>query len=805
MDNSPLKLNQYLKIAAPYLILPALSGIVFFNTLNNTFVYDDSITVVTNNLIKSWRNIHFIFSPYYFILSGELSYRPVVTVSYFTDYFLWGLNPKGFHLTNIFLQSANALLFYLFLKRIVRRNTVAFIAALLFATHPALTETVNSISYREDLLAALFFLISFILFLKVDKDPLTEGKYLLYSTGALFSYFLSLFSKEMPVTLPILLVLGNLFCFSSTSIRYPLAKGTKGIYLGYLIITGFYLFIRFVLFRHTYLRLDRYHDNIFVMVKVLASYLRILFFPCNLNADYVVPPATNGVISLIISVFLVVTVAILIIRMCRTDKRCWFFSLWFFITLLPVSNIIPLENVMAERYLYLPLMGFSGVVGIIIQNYTIKNKLATIGFGAILVTTSMMAIHRNRVWREDFTLWRATINRAPESARAHNNLGVAYSTKGFYDYAESEYRKTMELHPGDIEAHYNMGNAYERNGKADAAIEEYMEVLRYHPGHADAYNNIGGIYKNRQLFDRAIASYKKAIQRNPFNPHYYNNLGLVYHESRQYGEAVREFKKALKINSGIPILHNNLGNTYKERGNFNAALAEYKRSIELNPVFADAHNNLGIVYMCMERHEDAMMEFEAASRFNPKLANVHNNLGIAHAKKGNYDKAIDELNKAVTLGFDNAEVHNNLAGVLLTQGSTDYAIRELKLALQHNPKESNVHCNLGNAYISKGMKDEGISEFKEAIKYNPTDGEIYYYLGNALYQKGHYEAAASALYQSIHYQTNNALSHKMLGIIYAQHLRDFTRALYHFNETLRLNPQQTGKKEIEEIKNSMEK
>lgn len=800
-----LKLNHYLKIAAPYLILPALSGIVFLNTLSNTFVYDDSITVVTNNLIKSWHNLHFIFSPHYFILSGELSYRPVVTLSYFIDYFLWGLHPKGFHLTNLFLQSANTLLFYLFLKRVVKRNTGAFIAALLFATHPVLTETVNSISYREDLLAALFFLISFILFLKADKEPSTPGKFSLYFTGALFSYLLSLFSKETSVTLPVLLVAGNLFCFSSTRIRYPLAKRTKGIYPGYLIITGFYLFIRFVLFRHTYPRLDQDPDNLFVMVKVLASYLRVLFLPCKLNADYVVPPLASGVISMIISVLLVVTAVILTVRICRKDKRCWFFASWFFITLLPVSNIIPIENSMAERYLYIPLMGFSGFAGIIMQNYLIKNKLAAIGFGAILVTTSIVSIHRNQVWHEDFTLWQTTVSREPGSVRAHNNLGVAYSAKGFYGNAESEYTKTMELHPGDIEAHYNRGNAYERNGKADAAIKEYLEVLRYHPGHADAYNNIGGIYRNRQLFDKAIESYKKAIRCNPFNFKYYSNLGLVYHEKRQYDEAVTEFKKALKINARIPLIHNNLGNTYKEMGDFNAALAEYKTAIEQDPDCVDAHNNLGIVSMHMERHEDAMVEFETASRLNPKLANVHNNLGIAHAKKGNYDEALDELNKAVTLGFNNAEVHNNLAGVFLTQGSTDSAIRELKLALQYNPKDSNTHCNLGNAYIEKGIQDEGISEFKEAIKWNPTDGEIYHYLGNALYQKGHYEAAAEAFSQSIHYQTDNALSHKMLGIIFAKYLHDSTKALYHLNETLRLNPSQIGKKELEEIKNSMGK
>ena len=156
------------------------------------------------------------------------------------------------------------------------------------------------------------------------------------------------------------------------------------------------------------------------------------------------------------------------------------------------------------------------------------------------------------------------------------------------------------------------------------------------------------------------------------------------------------------------------------------------------------------------------------------------------------------MNKAVALGYDNADVHNNLAGVYLTKGLTDNAIVELKLALKFNPKDSNAHCNLGNAYISKNLEEEAISEFKEAIAYNPTDGEIYYYLGNAFYRKGQYNEAVNALNQSVHYQINNPLAHKMLGVIYANYLNNPSKALFHLNETLRLDPQQPMAKEISE-------
>lgn len=795
----PTKLNKYLKDIAPYSILAAISVVVFLNTLSNTFVYDDSATVVNNNLIKNWKNLHSIFSFHYFILSGELSYRPVVTLSYFADYFLWGLNPAGFHLTNILLQTANTVLFYVFVKQVTKANTAAFISTLLFATHPILTETVNSISYREDLLAALFFLIAFVLFLKIDEKSLTRGKFFAYYAGSLFACFLSLFSKETAVAFPVLLVLFNVFSATPASPLRSMIKRVKGVSIGYFLVTGFYLFIRFVLFRHVYIRLDQTQQGLFVMLKVIASYIKLLFFPFNLNADYVVPPVNAGIPAFIISVLLVITTVILLIRLCQSNEQHGFFLSWFFVTLLPVLNIIPIGNIMAERYLYIPIMGFSGVIGMLVQNYTLKKNLATMCLGTVIVVFGITSVHRNGIWRDELTLWCSTVNREPNSARAHHNLGVVHSLKGFYDYAEFEYKKTLEIKPRDAESHYNMGNAYERKGMFDAAIKEYQEALRYNPVYADAYNNLGGIYKNKRHIDRAIELYKKATQCNPFNPYYYNNLGLAYRENKLYKEAIADLRKALQINSGISTTHNNLGNTYREMGNFGEALTEFKTALKLDPANADLHNNLGIIFTDMEQFEKAIHEFDTAIRLNPKLANVHNNLGIVYAKKGYPDKAVNELNEAVARGFDNADVHNNLAGIYLTKGSTDNAIAELQLALKCNPVDSNAHCNLGNAYMSKNLVDEAISEFKEAVKYNPADGEIYYYLGNAFYRKGQYSESVDSLHQSVHYQPNNPLAHKLLGVIYANYLNNPSSALFHLNETLRLDSRQSMAKEITEF------
>lgn len=815
--------NKYLKDSVPYIFLSILSAIVFSNSLNNTFVYDDSVTVVNNNLIKNWKNFHTLFSFNYFVLSGELSYRPIVTLTYFIDHFLWGLNPMGFHLTNLILHIGNTLLFYVFLKRVTKTTIVAFFSIVLFTTHPILTETINSISYREDLIAALFFLVAFILFMKADQkystvatastpdagqkinfctSSLTQEhttlRFFLYYTGSLCSYLLALFSKEMAITLPIMMVLFTVFYSSSGNPLRAILKRARGIYIGYFFITCFYLFLQFVVFRHVSVRFDQTKHSLIVMLKVFASYVKLFFFPFNLNADYVVPPVTTGVVSLVISALLISAVIVIVFRLCKNNKQCGFFALWFFVTLLPVSNIIPIGNSMAERYLYIPIMGFSGIIGILVQKFNSKKSLATILFTIVILILSVTCIYRNGIWHDEFSLWYSTLNREPGSARAHHNIGVVYSAKGFYDYAEFEYKNTLKINPGDTDAHYNLGNAYERKGMFDEAVKEYQEAIQYNPYYADGYNKLGNVFKRQQLLEKSVEHYKKAIQCNPFNPYYYNNLGLVYNETKLYSQAIGEFTKALKINPKIPSTHNFMGNTYKEMGNFNEALIEYKAAIEADSTGAESHNNLGIIYMNTNSLQKAVQEFETAIRLDPKLANVHNNLGIAHAKKGDYNKAILELNNAVAMGFDNADVHNNLAGVYLTNRLTDNAITELKLALKYEPRDINAHCNLGNAYISKSFWDEAIAEFKEVVNYSPANADAYYDLGNAFCGKGRYKEAEDAFIEAVHYKPNNPQAHKMLGVIYANYLNSPSKAIFHLNETLRLDPGQTMAKEITE-------
>ncbi|WP_169703684.1 tetratricopeptide repeat protein [Candidatus Kuenenia stuttgartensis] len=721
----------------------------------------------------------------------------MVTFTYFLDYSLWGENPSGYHFTNLLFHIANVTVFYFFIKKITRIHSLAFISALLFATHPVITETVNSISYREDILAAFFYLMTFILFLKIDDGLKKKGAFYLCYSGSLTFYALSLFSKEMAVTLPVMLVIYTFFFPSKNNPFKECVKKMKGVYIGYFLVTCCYLIIQFWVFKDVSINLSESGQSIFVMFKVLASYIKLLFLPFDLNADYVILPVLADVVSFSISVVLIIVLIIVLLRIGKGNKLFCFFAVWFFVTLSPVSNIIPLSNIMSERYMYIPLMGFSGAVGVLFWKGVSENIFAKICFGVILIVFAFISISRNVVWHDEFALWHDALAREPDSARAHHNLGVVYNSKGMYEKAEYEYKKTLEIKPNDAGAYYNLGNLYERKELIGDAIAAYEKAIQSNPYHADAYNNIGNIYKKKKQYPAAVKMYEKAIRCNPFDFRYHSNLGLIYLETKNYRESVDAFLKALKIAPDKSSTHNSLGNVLKEMGDFDGAEEAYKTALQLDPADANIHNSLGMLYTNMKQFDKAMREFDTAIRLDPKMASAYNNLGIAYANKGDGEKAAEALNTAVALGFDGADVHNNLACVYMTMGMTDNAIRELDIVLEYDQTDCNAHCNLGIAYLSKKNVDKAISEFEEAIKINADDADFHHYLGNALMEKGRYGEAVDAFARAIEINPENSSVHKALGVVYANYFNNTRKALFHLKETLRLNPNQPMAGEIE--------
>lgn len=594
------KISRNLSIPILVLVIVCLSQFVYLNSLSNQFVYDDEFTIVTNYFIKTWSNLSSFFNKDYFKFSGELSYRPVVTLSYFIDYTFWKLNPFGFHLTNLLLHTLNSVLLFFLLTRIFNCQTTSFISTLIFSCHPVLSEAVNAVSYREDLLATTFFIAAFLLYIKTSK---VERSLSFSYFASVICYLFGIFSKEMAITLPLLIFLYDVLFSKSKKLFHKLTH----YYIGYILTTIFYLLMRFVILHNPVESHVSYPEgsifiNFLTMSKVLASYMKLFFVPVTLCADYVIPYSTSLFdTSFILSFLLLVAVMVITYKLFFYSKTLFFSVVWFFVSLLPVLNIVPIENIMAERYLCLPIIGFCMVIGtLLVHHHKIglfsKSYITVSILVLVLAIFSFKTIKRNTVWMDQTVLWTNTVKISPKSFKAHNNLGNIYRNAGKLDEAVLELKYALSLYNDYIDAHNNLGVTYRKKGMLKEALGEYQRALQINPHYPYAHNNLGVLYAKSNYLDLAINEFNNAVANKPDYADAYNNLGATYIRKGLYEKAINECIKAIKYNNRYIDAYYNLGTAYFNNKQLDQALEILKMVLSIDPDHHDARELLNLIY-----------------------------------------------------------------------------------------------------------------------------------------------------------------------------------------------------------------
>ena len=608
-------------------LITVLPVLIYLNSLGNTFVYDDYLTITNNHFIRERRYLSAFFSQKYFAISNELTYRPVVTLSYFVDYAIWQLQPWGYHLTNLVIHTLNVYLVYFAVYRLFKNRITAFISCLLFSIHPIFSEAINAVSYREDLLSASFLLVAFILFIQYNKS--TNRRYfIIWYALSLLTYLLAMLSKETAVVLPFLILSYNLIFQKNHILNFHnRIRRLAANYAGYIAIGGFYLFLRFYLF-HNPGESVRYPGNsVFVnfimMTKVLGYYVKLLFIPAPLNADYIVPLTFSPAdAAFIISIILLIITAILLVKKCRLSSIWTFSTIWFFVTLLPVLNIIPINNIMAERYLYIPGIGFTMLFGSIlthrISKYRIYKSFRLAPIAVVCLLFTWCTVSRNRIWLNEFTFSTETIRRSPASFRVYNDLGYFYYHNGLNDAAIQAFKDSIRVRHNQPKAHCNLGAAYALKGLNDAAIEELKVAINLRNQYPEAHNNLGILYKRKGMLNEAINEYIEALKVNPYYADAHNNLGSALIDMGRLDEALSEIEKAVKIRRNFALAHYNMAVIYFKKAQINDAYNKLLEAYQLDPKNADVHISLGVVYLDhFHDKEKALSHIKEALRLNP--------------------------------------------------------------------------------------------------------------------------------------------------------------------------------------------
>jgi protein O-mannosyl-transferase len=474
------------------ILIVIASFAVYLNALANGFVFDDEYQVVRNPWIKSFRNIPTVFSTGVWGFEGagpSNYYRPAMHLLYMVTFHICGASPWGFHAVNIGLHAAVSVLVFFLVVRVLTNSGVgtplfpAGVAAILFATHPIHTEAVTSVMSVTDVALTFFYILSLYFHIRSSEN----GK-----TGLIFSvpaFFLATLCKETALTLPLILVAYDLILVKG---GFTFARLWKR-HLPYLVVIVLYFAARthalgaFV--PSTMNKQLNLYESILNVFPLVTLYVRKLLLPTGLNALYAFDPSFYFDQKLVVSLVATLFIAGAFYLSARREKTVFWCLLLIFVPLLPTLYIPALSHPFAERYLYLPSVGFVLVIAALLPRVAgTPGRMSVVAAVLTAVTGwySFATIQRNIVWKDNYSLWSDTVTKSPNDAMVRNNLGLALAHQGRLEEAIIQYTEALRINPDDDFTHYNLGIALGNRGRLEEAAYHYAEVLRIKPNDREA-------------------------------------------------------------------------------------------------------------------------------------------------------------------------------------------------------------------------------------------------------------------------------------------------------------------------------
>lgn len=640
-----------------YLIVALAAFFVYYNSLNNDFVFDDESVVQNNQSITVLSNIPKFFTAEegFHKVIGRY-YRPVVSSLYAVDYALWGMKPFGFHLTNVIIHTIAALLLLMILIKLFGEQKYgmmsALIGALIFSVHPIHTEAVTWISGRTDSLTTMFFFLSFLFYIKYSD----EGNSKSFLGVSLIAYFLGLLSKEMIVTTPLLLFVYDYF-FRKRDFNW--FKQNILPYALFIIVTVVFVLIRYLVLkdvvdRTTYMYFygEEISTAFYTMLKTIPVYFRLLVFPVNLLYHYngVIPDSYSiADVKVMLSVLFIIAMFVISFYLQKKYGEVSFSVMFFMISLLPVMNIIPTMNYMAERFLYLSSFVLSIVISFVIVRYANeKNKNLIIAFFLLVVVVfSYLTITRNTEWKNNETLYMTADGK--DGSVLLVNAGNMYANKKNYTEAEKRYRRAIEIRDNSVLAHHNLGLIFLIRGDIDSAEIKFKKGISIDSLAPDGYFQLSNIYQQKGNIPDAVRMLEKLQTIVPNYRESKSILDMLKSGQSNIQNDIPENLSGSVQNNQIVIYEKRSFQLYQE-GKFEEAIIDLKEAVKLNPASASGYlNNIAMCYMGLNKNTEAKEYFNKAIEKDSKNINAYGGLADIYLKENNISKAKEFYSKILSI------------------------------------------------------------------------------------------------------------------------------------------------------------
>jgi tetratricopeptide (TPR) repeat protein len=639
-----------------YALIVCVTFLAYFPAIRGGMLWDDTGHVTRPDL----RGLHGLWR-IWSDPGATQQYYPLLHTAFWMEHQIWGDSVIGYHLINIALHALAACM----VVRIARRLTIpgAWFAGLCFALHPLCVEAVAWISEQKSTLSGVFYLASALAYLKFDESR-KRPAYI----AALALFAAALASKTVTAVLPGVLLVALWWRRG----RVEWTRDVQPLVPWFALGAAAGLFTAWM--ERTVIGAAGAEfalspmQRLLLAGRVLWFYAGRVFWPANLTFFYPRWTIDLSIWWQWLFPAAAIVVAVVLWRLARRFRGPLAAFLIFGGTLFPVLgffNVYPFRySYVADHFAYLACLGLIvPIAGVFGQHRSITIAAPFLGLVMLALTWQQAGIYR-----DEETLYRATLERNPDAWLAHNNLGNLLLAAGKRSEAMGHFEAALRLKSDFPEAHLSVGNALlDIPGRLDDAIAEYETAVRLSPNSDRAHTNLGNALLRAGRTVEGVAQLEQALRIYPDNAEAHNDLGNAF--SRIPGratDALAQYRLALSINPDFAEAHNNLGRALAQTGQLPEAIAQFELAIRLKPDYWSAHSNLGnALSLVPGRRDDAIAEYRTALRIRPDSAVTHNNLGYAlsHVPES-LPEAIAEYREAIRLDPAFADAHYNLAVAL---------------------------------------------------------------------------------------------------------------------------------------------
>ncbi len=546
-----------------------ISIVPFLFSLNYPFQFDDYPTIFEDDSVDNLRDI----------FSIKISERPIRKLSLIFDRFFFKDKVIFYRLENLFLYVITIFLTSFLIYKITENKFFSLLSVFLFSLHPVHVENILIITHRKELFLYIFSMLSF--YFHIEKKRVVS----------IIFFIFALLSKEVALVLPfIFFVYDRIFQKSVDKKFYVIIFSIILLSFIFILFFGFTLGFYMPDFKNMdqffkenrMLRDASYIDILKIQPYIFMKYIKNLFFPYPLVVDYYIPVSENNIKLFIFNLSLCLILIYSVYRY-RNEKFVLFSFLFFVINYIPISNFIPVLNLFADRYLFLPSFSF------ILFSYYIYTKLKHFGnyffvlYSCCFLIFTLLYIPN---FRSEISLWSYVVKNNPKSVVGTNNLGLYFMKEGNFTDAEKNLLRSYELDSLYTNSLINLGTLY-------ASKRDYLKSLYFlekakniEPENVRVLYNLGLTYKNLGMSLKSREMMERIVEISPNSSLAYNNLGASYFEEGYFAEKFLMFYLSAGFFGFVPVHLDNLIGSYEN------AQESFEKGLEVDKNYLKLKENV---------------------------------------------------------------------------------------------------------------------------------------------------------------------------------------------------------------------